>query len=310
MVRSSLPGWRSCHRCGNFNNPDPAANSAQLLSDLDDEAVRGTGAAIEDKRQFCSNLDNKADTEIANDLESKSLEDSSQDSGATSSVFSNESGSSQTTAEMGDMAEAGTSILVNILIEDKHITTCCQDALRNARFRSGRVQNKLRLLLKRCATSLKEVQLMDRYDRRILGPFIKHFSRSVSNSFCMALGGGDGVSSLRLDSLPDGRDYQVKVEQYLTTSRGRFALSDHSVPATSYESESDTDSEEDEDDMPEFEFPNLSHLRRVLVVCEALQRLRHDLQNFVYPSLDERVKRLAAKFTDPAHPNGLEYRRY
>ncbi|KAL4814471.1 hypothetical protein BDW67DRAFT_165844 [Aspergillus spinulosporus] len=62
--------------------------------------------------------------------------------------------------------------------------------------------------------------------------------------------------------------------------------------------------------MSEFGFPNLSHLRRVLVGCEAFQRLRHDLVYFVYPSLDKRVKRLVAKFTDPAHPKYSEYRQY
>jgi hypothetical protein len=162
-------------------------------------AMRGPGAAIEDKREFDENLDNKADSKIANYIESKSLEDSSQDSDATSSVFSTEFISSQATAEMEDMAEARTSILVDLLIEDKLIMTCCQDALRNARFRPGRVQNKLRRLLKRCATNLKEDQLVDRFKRQILGPSIKHFSRSASNHFCIALEGCDGVSSLRFE---------------------------------------------------------------------------------------------------------------
>ncbi|KAL3428893.1 hypothetical protein BDV09DRAFT_201144 [Aspergillus tetrazonus] len=272
--------------------------------------MRSTGAAIEDKGQSDSNLDNKADSEITNDFESKSLEDSSQNSDATSSVFSIESGSSHTSAETGDMAEAGTSILVDLLTGDKLIMNCCQDALRIARFRPGRVQNKLRRLLRKCATNLKRDQLLDQYDRQILGVFIKHYSRNASSIFCTSLTDGYGALSHRLGSSPDGRDHQVKVEQYLKGERDRFALSDHSVPATGYEPESDSDSEEDEDDMSEVEFPNLSHLRRVLVGCEAFQRLRHDLLNFVYPSLDERVKRLAAKFTDPAHPKYLEYRRY
>ncbi|KAL4745351.1 hypothetical protein BDW72DRAFT_198726 [Aspergillus terricola var. indicus] len=175
--------------------------------------------------------------------------------------------------------------------------SCCQDALRNARFRLGRVQNKLRRLWKRCATNLKEDQLVDQYDRQILGLFIKRFSRSASSHLCEVLGSGDGVSSHDLSNLPDGRDPQVKVEQYLTEQyskrpRDRFALSKNTVPAARYESESDSNSDEGEDDMTEFEFPNLGP-RRVLAGCEALQRLRRDLLNFVYPSLDKRVKRLA-----------------
>ncbi|KAL4734433.1 hypothetical protein BDV11DRAFT_174782 [Aspergillus similis] len=289
------------------NNLD---NDADAPFSDDENAARGTSAATDVKGQFDNNLANNADTEIANDWERERSEDSSQDSDATSSVFSNESRSSQSSAEMGDMKEAGTSILVKLLSEDKLITTCCHDALHNAMFRPGRVQRKLRRLLKRCATNLKQDQLIAQYDREILVPFIKRYSHSASNRFCMALRGSDEVLSLPLDSVPDGRDPRAKAEQYLKRARGRFALSDRSVPATGYESESDSDSEEDEDDMLWLEFPNLNHLRRVLVGCAALRRLRHDLLYFVYPSLDKRVKRLAARFTDPAHPEYLEYRRY
>lgn len=316
-----MTGWWLCHECRNFNNPALCGGrcticghvtcaSCELQSAPEDEATMGhAGAAIEDKEQVDNNLDNKADSEITNETESKSSEGSSQD-GDASSVFSNYSASSHTSIGSRNEAEARTKILVDLLTKDKLIMNCCQDALRNARFRPGRLQNKLRRLLRKCGTNLKEDKLVDRHDRQILGSFIKYYSRSTSNHFCTGLEDGDGVSSLRLDSLPDGRDYQVKVEQYLKTARGRFALSDYSVPATSYESESDSDSEEDEDDIPENEFPNLSHFSRVLVGCEAFRRLRHDLLNFVYPSLDERIKRLAAKFMDPAHLKYLEYRRY
>jgi hypothetical protein len=254
----------------------------------------GGESVVEENRNV---IDNQPEV----DMKNKHWEESSQGTDSTSSIFELQSASSQTSTGVKDIMEAGTSILIDLLSEDNVIISCCTNALGDARFRPNRVQNKLRRLLKQCAVMLKKDESVAYYDRQILHPFLKHVSRNVSYQLCKVLEGGGDASTLRLDSSPDGRDHLRKVEWYFMKLQSRVGMSDHSVPNNGDDSESDSDSEddEDEDDMLQVECPTLDHVRRVLVNCEAYQKLRNDLFLFVYPSFHDRVMKLVAKFRNP-----------
>ncbi|KAL4899579.1 hypothetical protein BDW74DRAFT_171393 [Aspergillus multicolor] len=203
-----------------------------------------------------------------------------------------------------NLTEAGTSILVDLLSEDRLVVSCCQDALHNDRFQPERVQSKLRHVLKRSAKHMSSDQALDPYDRQILAPFVRRFARNASYQLCTVLAGDDGAATLRLDALPDRRDYREKVEDYVSRIRERLGSNGDSTRGPlDDDRDSESDSEDEDDDSLDIEFPNLSHLRRVLMTCESAQIQRREFFSFVYPELHQRLKKLAAKITNPIHPD-------
>jgi hypothetical protein len=187
------------HRKDRKSTP-PTKSQPTTIEDEDsmsDNSERGE-SVVEENRDV---IDDQPEV----DMENEDWEESSQDSDAASSLFEQQSVSSQTTTGFHDIMEAGTSILTDLLSEDNVILSCCTNALADARFRPGRVENKLRRLLKRCAVTLKKDQSVSYYDRQILYPFVKHFSRNASHQLCTVLEGGGDASILRLESLPAGK---------------------------------------------------------------------------------------------------------
>ncbi|RDW76846.1 uncharacterized protein DSM5745_06838 [Aspergillus mulundensis] len=169
MPRSKM--W-ICHACGNLNDFDlfPRDYCIICRHDWCDHCT----PLDSDSRRFYRELwgiHHQVTTDppvtVAEDkYEVDSEGDADSDISETaSSVFSDITGSSHTSADLRDMTEAGTSILVDLLSEDRLVISCCEDALHGARFRAETVQNKLRRLLKQSAIHMKSDPFPDPYDR-------------------------------------------------------------------------------------------------------------------------------------------------
>ncbi|KAL4880349.1 hypothetical protein BJY04DRAFT_219345 [Aspergillus karnatakaensis] len=274
----AMKGWWVCSNCGNEYDPVVPDGICTVCNHQVTVVDIGMAQIVAEREQ---------------------LSDAYSESSFAESLFSDQPGFSRTSAISTDMTEAGTTALLQVLLDDDLIVSCAHEALHGGRIPRPRFQNKLRRLLNQWSQDLKGGSGAETYEEHVAPQFIRRFARNASHQLCAFISGDDGKFS-QLSTLPDERDYRVKVESYIQQGRDRYQKSKRPSKAAHRDSDdSQFDSDGDDNDLePEFAFPNLERLRSLLVEGKAYDTLKYNLFHFMYPTFHQRIKKIMRKYPD------------
>ncbi|KAL3469347.1 hypothetical protein BJX99DRAFT_265289 [Aspergillus californicus] len=192
-------------------------------------------------------------------------------------------------------AQVGSEALVQLLLEDKTILSCCRAGFADESLGTRKIQNKLCDLLNICAEDLRKDELLDNNERHIVSSFVIGSSRMASQELCYLLL-DENVDMTHLTRLADHAELIKKLSMAFRGKTSSLLIQ--------------SEAGEDVNKQPNKSPPDLNRLRRFLVPSTAYQSFCQAFFRFVNLQFYSRVIALVAQFARPDHPHDCPHHQY
>jgi hypothetical protein len=200
--------------------------------------------------------------------------------------------------------------LAALLYQDRALISLMSASVSEKRIGLDRMRNNFRKLLKLYAGDLK-AEISNDHHRAFVG-FVSSYSANITRELFSKVPMGDGEVEVRIpEPVEDAQDFMARrniVEEYLHMTLGHVGSTD----SVEYESndpgklsdDSDQDSVAEGDGEEEPYDGSLRHLKEMecfVLESVAYQALCRRLHEFIYPTMQSRLRDLVAKWSRPDH---------